>query len=214
MSIATPRFHGILFLATIVIGLCAMVTVAAWSLNARFAQGGQTREKVIDKAFSHNSPVEIAEVKAAKNVVELGRAFDADDDWLSTILLKIKNISDKPIVYLAINVNFPETRATGSMMSYPVEFGQQPGSKFPAKRDPILMLPGDTLDIPLDKHYSRIKSFVEYRSRITDIRKLELEIGFVIFADRTAWAAGDFLRQDPNDPDHYINIGDKPEPTR
>lgn len=97
-------------------------------------------------------------------------------------------------------------------MSYPVVFGQRPGSKskFTKQHDPIFLQPGDTLEVPLDQHYAKIKRFVEERSPIANIRDLELEIGFVIFADNTAWTAGAFLRQDPNNPDHYINVGQNP----
>lgn len=174
--------------------------------------GGQAGQKVIEKAFTRNEVVEFTEMKVSQNAVEPGKAFDADDDWLNKGFVKVRNISNKPIVYLEVALDFPETKATGSVMSYRVVFGQMPGSRFPQRHDPIFMLPGDTLQIPLDEHYPKIKSFVEHRHRITDIRKLELGINFVIFADKTCWAAGNFCRQDPNNPDHYINTGDKPEP--
>jgi hypothetical protein len=179
--------------------------------DMRGAGGQGTGQKVIEKAFTRSSPVvEVAEIRVSQKAVVPGQAFDGDDDWLSTVFLKAKNVSGKPIVYLAINVNFPETRASGGMMSYPVVFGQMPGSRFPQTHDPLFMLPHDSLEIPLDKHYTKIKSFVERRNPIKNIHKLELEIGFVVFADKTAWMAGDFLRQDPNDPDHYINVGSQP----
>jgi hypothetical protein len=208
----TIRFHNVRFLAAVILGVCAIVSVAGWSLNTHFAQG-QARERVIEKAFTRNSPVEIAEVRVSQKIVELGKTFDADDDWLNTVLLKIKNTYHKPIVFLEVTVDFPETRATGSVMSYPLMFGKMPDSKIPQKQDPIFMMPGDTLEIPLDKHYTRIKSFVEHRHIMKDIHKAELAIGFIVFADKSGWGAGNFYRQDPNNPDHYINTGDRPEPT-
>jgi hypothetical protein len=42
------------------------------------------------------------------------------------------------------------------------------------------------------------------------IQKVELEIGFIIFEDKTDWTAGSFLRQDPNNPDRYNPIGSEP----
>ncbi len=204
------RFQNARLLAVVIVGICTTVSVAAWSLSAHFAQG-PARERVIQKTFTRSAPVvEIAEIKVSQKAVELGKSFDEDDDWLNRTFLKVKNISNKPIIYLAVNVNFPETRATGGMMSYPIVFGQMPGSKFPQKQDPMFMMSGDTLEIPLTKHYAKIKSFVERRHRIAYIHKAELEIGFVVFADKTAWMAGEYLRQDPNDPDHFINVGDRP----
>ena len=205
------RFDNARFLAVVIVGVCTIVSAAGWSLNTHFAQGRQIKQRVIDKAFTRSSPVvEITEVKVSQKAIELGKIFDEDDDWLNKSFLKVKNVSTKPIVYLAININFPETRATGSMMSYPIVFGQMPRSKFPQRKDAIFMMPGDLLEVPLDKHYLKIKSFVEQRTRIANIGKVDLEIGFVVFADKTAWMAGEYLRQDPNDPDHYINVGDRP----
>ena len=170
------------------------------------------RQKVIEKTFARNEVVEISEIKVSQKIIDTGKAFDEDDDWLNKIFLKVKNISNKPIVFLEVALDFPETNATGSEMSYRVVLGQMPGSKFPQKHDPIFILPGDGREIPLDQHYAKLKSFVEHRHSVAQINKLELRINFVVFADKSGWAAGNFYKQDPNDPDHYINVGDKPEP--
>jgi hypothetical protein len=176
--------------------------------------GGQEGQKVIEKAITRNQVVEFSEIKVSQRTVEPGKPFDADGEWLNAVLLKVKNISNKPIVYLNVTVDFPETKGTQTVMSYPIMFGQLPGSKLPQRQDPIFILPGDSFEVPLQQYYPKIKSFVEQRLRIKDIRKAELAIGFVVFADRTGWTAGNFFRQDPNNPDHYINIGDTPDPNQ
>lgn len=211
MIMKRSRFYSTPFLSTVIVGICATAGVAGWSLNAHLAQG-QGREKVIQRAFTRNSPVEISEIKVSQKATEFGKTFDADDDWLSKVFVKVKNTSDKPIVYLSVSFDFPETTSTGSVMSYPVVFGQIPGSLFPQRHEPIFMMPGDTLQIPLNKYYEKIKSFVEHRRSIINIHRLELDIGFVVFADKTCWAGGNYCRQDPNNPDHFVNIGDKPDP--
>ena len=169
--------------------------------------GGQAREKVIEKARTENEVVQFSEIKVSQKVVEPGKAFDDDDEeWAGKIFLKVKNISDKAIVYLSVNINFPETRATGAMMSYPIVLGQMPGSKFRQFHDPISLLPGDSLEIPVTQNRERMKSFVEQGMPFRDITKVELEIGFVVFADKTAWSAGSLKRQNPNNPDRYDPI--------
>ena len=191
-----------------VLGVCLFV----FSRTDMHGAGGQAGQKFIEKAFSRNDVVEFSEIKVSQKAVEPGKEFNEDNDWLNKTVLKVKNISKKPIVFLEVALDFPETLATGSEMSYRVTFGKMPGSRFQQKNDPIFMLQGDSFEIPLDQHYAKLKSFVEQRHPISKIGKLDLRINFVIFADRTGWAAGDFLKQDPNDPDHYINIGDKPDP--
>ena len=96
------------------------------------------------------------------------------------------------------------------MMSYPIEFGLRTGSKLVSSNEPIKLMPGEKLTVSVDPQYQRLTRFVETRHSLRQIRKLQVEIGFIIFDDRTAWAAGDFLRQDSNNPDHYVNINANP----
>jgi hypothetical protein len=210
MVLKTTRFQSAHFLITVVlVGICAAVSAMAWSLTGHFAQG-QGREKVIEKAFTRNEVVEFSETRVSHRDVEPGKGFEADDEWLNRLFVKVRNISKKPIVFLEVGFDFPETKTTGSEMSYRVTFGQRPNSTFPQNHDPIFMLPGDSLGIPLEKEYTNLKSFVERRRRITDIHKVELSVVFVIFADKTGWAAGNYYRQDPENPDRYLNVGDNP----
>jgi hypothetical protein len=192
--------------------LALTICLVVFSRTDLLGAGGQAGQKVIEKALTRNEVVQISEIRVAQRAVEAGRGFEADDEWLNAVMLKVKNISNKPIVFLNVTVDFPETKGSGSVMSYPIMFGLLPGSKLPQRNDPIFILPGDSLEIPLQQHYAKIKSFIEQRRLIKEIRKAEIAIGFVVFADKTGWTAGNFLRQDPNNPDHYINIGDKPDP--
>ncbi len=66
---------------------------------------------------------------------------------------------------------------------------------------------GDKMKIDVANDYNRLEKFIRLRHAMKDIRKVELEIGFIGFEDGTAWAAGDFLRPDPNYPRRYINVG-------
>lgn len=208
MSIRSFRFRRIFFFLASLLVICGTVSVAGWSLNLSL---GQSRGKAIGKTFTRNSVVEFEEIKASGKPLKFDERFDGSDDWIPTIGFKAKNISDKPIVYLAVNINFPETRAVvGAMMSYAIEFGQRPGSALPSRGEPMVLLPNDTVEVNLQDHYPRIKAFIEKRLTLKDIHQADLEVNFVIFDDKTGWSAGNYYRQDSVNPDRYINIGDKP----
>jgi hypothetical protein len=199
----TQRRIAINLFVLVTLSICLIIFLRADLRGA----GGQARQKVIEKARTANEVVQFSEIKVSQKAVEPGKTFDDDDDeWAGKIYLKVKNISDKPIVYLAVNINFPETRATGAMMSYPIVLGQMPGSKFPQFHDPIFLLPGESLDIPVTQNHEKMKSFVEKGMPFRNIGRVELEIGFVVFADKTAWSAGVFKRQNAKNPDRYDPI--------
>jgi len=209
MSIRSLRFRRVLFFFASLLVICGTASVAGWSLNLSLGQG---RGKAIGKTFTRNSVVEFEEIKVAGKPVKFDQRFDGNDDWIPTVGFKAKNISDKPIVYLAVNINFPESRAKlgGAMMSYPIEFGQRPDSALPSRGEPMVLLPNDTVEINLQNHYPGIKAFIERRLTLKEIHQADLEVNFVIFDDKTGWSAGNYYRQDPVNPDRYINIGDKP----
>ena len=70
--------------------------------------GGQGRQKVIEKARTENEVVQFSEIKVSQKAVEPGKTFDDDDDeWAGKTFLKARNISEKPIVYLAVNIKLP-----------------------------------------------------------------------------------------------------------
>lgn len=63
------------------------------------------------------------------------------------------------------------------------------------------------MKIDVANDYNQLEKFIRVRHSMKDIRKVELEVGFIVFEDGTAWAAGDFLQPDPNNPRRYINVG-------
>ena len=46
--------------------------------------------------------LELVEIKVAGNPVLLGQPFDADEDWVKKMTLRVKNISNKPIVAFGV----------------------------------------------------------------------------------------------------------------
>jgi hypothetical protein len=171
----------------------------------------QNDKKTVKLAQTGTPQVKFKDLKVAQRDLKLDEDFDAESEWVKNLSFKLENTSDKRIVFLRVNVNFPETRLTGDLMSYPINFGRRPGSKIKTKNPPMLLKPGETLEISLEEEKDRIYKFVNERQPIETIQKVELEIGFIIFEDKTAWSAGTFKQQDPDNPDRYIPIKDEPQ---
>jgi hypothetical protein len=182
--------------------------LGVWTLSARTTQDSeQGRIKVIEQAFSSNPQIRVTRIKAGQRNRQLNEKFDDDDDWLKKLSVQLENTSGKTIVYLQVNFNFPETKTSGNLMSYPIILGRKPGSQRVSHNDPLLFLPGGTIEISLNEHYNKLTKFIGTRHLPKLIRKAQLEIGFIVFEDGTGWSAGHFYRQDPNNPDRYINVG-------
>lgn len=169
------------------------------------------QRKSVEEAFSSNPQVRVNKLKIGPNGRQFNEEFDESDDWLKRFGLEIESIATKPITYIEVNLNFPETKASGNLMSFPIAIGINPNSKpgAPAKKA-LLLSPGEKLEITLDDDYDNLERFLQVRHSMNQIRKAQLEVGFIVFDDGTAWIAGDFFRPDPNKPGRYLNVGRRP----
>jgi hypothetical protein len=66
-------------------------------------------------------------------------------------------------------------------------------------------MPKEKLVVSIADQYESLEQFIEHRHRLSEMNKVQFEIGFIIFDDGTAWA-GQFMKADPNKPGRYIPI--------
>jgi hypothetical protein len=168
------------------------------------ATSQQDERKSLEQAFDGNPQLRVTKIKTGPHIRKFKEAFDESDDWAKRLSLEVESVATKPITFLSVNLNFPETKVSGSMMSFPVEVGIRQGHP---STTPLKLMPGEKFELSVGDNYERLEQFIGKRHSMHQIHKMQVEIGFIIFEDGTAWAAGDFLRPDPNNPTHYINVG-------
>jgi hypothetical protein len=173
------------------------------------AANPQESLKLVEEAFAFSPQVRLTRLKVRSTERRLREAFDDSDDWMRNLSFEIQSSATKPIVYLEVNINFPETRSSGNLMSYPIKLGIRPDVKTSEDNKPLRLAPGDKLDLSVSEHYDKLESFIRRRLPINQIHKAQVEIGFIIFEDGTAWA-GEFLRPDPNKAGRYLPVGSNP----
>jgi hypothetical protein len=174
------------------------------------AIASQEQRKSLEEAFAANPQVRVTTIKVGTKERHFKDQFEESDDWLRKLSFEIQSNAPKPIVYLEVNLNFPETRSSGNMMSYPLKLGVRPDVKSPGNNNPLLLMPGDKLNIPVSEYYDKLARFLGTRHAMNQIRKAQIEIGFIIFEDGTAWA-GEFMRPDPYQAGRYIPVGSQPQ---
>jgi hypothetical protein len=191
-----------LFIASALVLTCLfLVGAKSWSKNRISTQGnGTAHGKVIEKEDFPNTPFEVIDLKTTSKPVKFGEKFDDDEDWLKKINFKLKNNSDKPIVYVLVYLHFPETKSTGMGMTYQLQYGQRPGAKIVTGK-PILLIKGDVSSIMLsDSDYGELKRFIENRQSLSSISKVVINIPTVYFADGTVWSGGILYKPDSTAP--------------
>jgi hypothetical protein len=90
--------------------LFIIATVVLGSLFSPVFTQAQSDERVVNLYQWRNEPLKIHSIKVKGKEIKPNEKFaDEDDDWFRDLVVEVENISDKTIVYMAINLSFPKT---------------------------------------------------------------------------------------------------------
>jgi hypothetical protein len=128
----------------------------------------------------------ITGVKVAGRPVALGQPFAAGDDWLRGLAVRFKNISTKPIIYVQLNLSFPEASYHGGGLGQMLRFGRN-GSGDECIAPAVKSLsPGEEAEITFtDGDLNNFRSFAEKLNGSADFHRLRLGLASVKFEDCT-----------------------------
>ena len=80
--------------------------------------------------------LEIKEISIAGKSITLGQPFAADDNWVTSLTMRVKNISDQNFKSIQINMFLPEIMPGGPLVSFfykSGDAGTMPGDEFEIK---------------------------------------------------------------------------------
>jgi hypothetical protein len=198
---------NVLTLSRLALALLLVVTLTCLS-----GQAQESRLRVISQApveASRQSPIQIVSVKFKGEAIEPGRRFLADDDWLTGLTFKVKNVSDRPISYVAISLRVPTAAGRENKFSEfvgPYRYGCPPGfSCLPeATRFQKEIMPGETQDVVVaERTYKNLTAALAQSGASIPIVAAEYDIDSVVFDADTRWSRGFLFRRDPSEPNTY-----------
>jgi len=197
---------GVAVVALFGLGVFLLATSVWPSRASADVVAGRAQEKVVELgAPIFNEPVKIIWAKAAKKEIKFGEKFVGDNDWLKGAKFRLKNTTGKKIVFIELDVDFPETRVSGAEVSYRINLGRIPNLNHSAA--PLSVLPGGEAEADIDeKRYGNLVKLVQESHPVSDISRARVQVGFVVFEDATAWSAGAFYRQDAENPKRWLPI--------
>lgn len=125
------------------------------------------------------------------NVVP-GQPFAAEGEWLKTFVVKVKNVSKKPISSVRLHFALPDARypkesAGFTTAGFSMEYGKglSTGIEY-GNRKPIA--PGDEIELSRNEaHYIRDRDFIAKRTGVTDFYSVVIGNTTVQFEDGTVW---------------------------
>jgi hypothetical protein len=198
------RYFATGFLA-LILGMLIAVSTLAWFPS-------QTPKKIFTRPrLMVPEIVQVFRIENNNRKVKFDAGMDAGDEWLNGTSFSIKNYSGKTIIYIELDLTFPETKSDSRPTKrFPLYLGRMPGveSEAETRRDLIAIPPEGEATLTLDeREYERLKRFIEAAQPISSINKVSVRPYFVIFDDGFAWGQGEYYRRDPDDPKKYKPIG-------
>ena len=170
---------------------------------------GQAPLRLIDKLSWRSEPIKIQKIRTAGvNVVELGKRFSAEDEWLKGLTVTVENVSTQAIARVELNLTFP--RAQGTSAEVPIyvmsmSYGLDPSDPAYAKSQ-IPAMPGETIEIKLlDANFPFIKPDLARLGYPENVSHARLLVESVTFLDGSTWAGDQILFPDPKNPTRKIN---------
>jgi hypothetical protein len=199
---AGPCLSALLIAASVL-----LMSVSATGLSSTvIAKSGPQKKKIEKHATTAKEPIEIVGVTIRDTIVVLGKEFDGEGDWLAGLKLKIRNKSDEPIVWIGINLLFPETRITGPVMLDQLFIGQRPDMR--TKEPPLDLKPGEELEVSVESHLESMRAVLRKKGRFDSLDHLDINIDEVMFSDGTLYSGDAIWKPNPDtsSPRKWIKI--------
>lgn len=143
--------------------------------------------------------VEIVSIEVAGHPIKVGQPFGADDDWLGSLSVRLKNISRQAISSAQISFVIPETAAPDrGMLTTKLLYGTSSSSRQPDVPH-RLVAPDEVFELKLTvAEYDQEKSRILQAGLSTGVIKLWMGSAMVRFEDGTHWSGGCLKTSDPS----------------
>jgi hypothetical protein len=164
------------------------------------------RKKVVHKEDDPTAPVEISRLKHKGQPTDFNRAFDADttDDWLKNLSVEVKNISNREIIYLRVELDFPKDDSDNHVFVTYLEYGQRPNdsNSSPSATKPIQPGESVTLTVP-DWVAGAVRRNLEKEGSGSALllNRVKIYANQAWFDKNTMWMLGTTFVRDPTSKD-------------
>jgi hypothetical protein len=179
----------------------ASVVVGLFLATSAFSQAQDVRDRELRPAVDFTKiqmPVEIVSIKLNGREVKPGEKVKGNDDWLLGASFELKNISDRPIVYVAVGLRFirPE-RIAGFTLSHGVDFSR---GDFRRDSSPPAIQPGETVNLVINQEkFATLQRILTLSDMPRSFDVAPYLIERVSFEDDrdVIWEGGYLMRRDP-----------------
>lgn len=191
-------------LRLVVLAAVLLTSFLVFCPTALFVQAQNLKYRTVEQA-GFEGPVEIVGLEIAGNPARFNDKMMAGKDWLKTLKLELKNLHDKSIVYLEVELEVAPAGKMNAPLFVPVTFGVRPGAPGAERVTKPLekLAPNKTKKLTLSKYMADVLVNYMRENDVEDIDKVKASVEFIIFEDGVGWADGATMRQDTKNPNTW-----------
>ena len=133
--------------------------------------------------------LEIVELLVEGKPVDIGQSFHAGKEWLKTLGVRVRNVSDKKIVAIRLHFALPEAKRNEIGTGFSLEYGKDLSTGIDyGIQQPVE--PGqDIFLIRNDRHYERDRNGIANRTGVTEFSTVVIGSVMVKFEDGVNWSS-------------------------
>jgi len=178
--------------------------LAVFCTVASLAQAQNFKHRTVEQA-AFEGPVEITSLEIEGNPARFNDSVFAGKDWLKSLKLELKNLHDKSILYMEVELEIAPRGKMDAPLFMPLWFGERP--RVPMAKLDVKTLkklaPNKKQKLAVSEEMSDFLVRYMKEQEIEDIDKVKVHVEFIIFEDGVAWSKGQTMRQDIKNPDTW-----------
>jgi hypothetical protein len=137
-----------------------------------------------------NEAVQISDITVAGHSVIPGETFNADDDWLRTLTIRLKNVSGQTIVAARVGFGLPEKKAGDRQVGFSLEYGKM-GLGGIVREGQAMVRPEEEFEMKFNgDQYRKYLEFFAKHAGSVNFTKAWIGITTIKFEDGTIWSSG------------------------
>lgn len=175
---------------------------------------GQKNNPIVKENYEKNKIIDLTKTKIGDTGFDSVENISSNKNWLKDLKLQLKNISDKTIIYIELELEIKPLGEMERPLRLPIKYGQISSSslvlnKKLRKNDLVKkVLSNNTVDVSISKNtYNFLLNYMKEK-KIDEIKEVTVFFEFIVFEDGSGWSKGYEMKQDSENPQNWVVIGE------
>lgn len=185
--------------------LAALLVCACLPFVTAAAQEQDEGPRVVRRITLPDEPVDELELEVGGRPVKLNSIFTGRRNWLKGLKVKVRNVSDRPIVFAEVRLTVPKSGTMELPFGIVLRYGVLPPLEPVPNPKHKPVPPGEVFKLTLPDHsFTGVMSYLAEHG-VTQVIDVTMTKLMVIYDDDSGWDGGSRMRRDRSQPYRWLS---------